>query len=453
MQRFAIQHLLQWKNDPDRKPLLLLGARQVGKTWLMKEFGQRHFAKCAYVYLDRNRPMSEIFEQDFDVRRIILALQIQTGIQITPGDTLIILDEIQACPAAVTALKNFCEDAREYHVIAAGSLLGISDLAGIGFQVGKVDRYYLYPMSFSEFLDAAGHGDLLRLIQSRDWKMMEAFHDKITEMLRYYYFIGGMPEAVASFVSEQDFKRVRKIQQALLADYRDDFGKHAPKEVKPKIELIWDSVPAQLAKENKKFIFSKVRKGESSTTLESALGRLKDTGLVSVVNRVSKPALPLSSYRDESYFKLYFLDVGLLAAASDLDAGAIIDGNRIFQEFKGALTEQYVQQQLRAEFGLKPSYWMSPSGQAEVDFLVECDSGVYPIEAKAEKNLQAKSLKLFCAKHHPGVAVRTSMSRYFRQEVTSPEVSTAKQTPYRLIDLPLYAVSQLVREINDAKRP
>ena len=448
MQRFAIRHLLEWKNDPDRKPLLLLGARQVGKTWLMKEFGRLHFKKCAYVYLDKNRPMSEIFERDFDIKRIILALQIQTGVQITPGDTLIILDEIQACPSAVTALKYFCEDAREYHVIAAGSQLGIADLQGPGFPVGKVNRYYLYPMSFSEFLDATDNGAVLQLLQNRDWKMVEAFHDKISDLLRYYYFIGGMPEAVASFVSHQDFKKVRGIQQALLADYRDDFGKHAPKDVKPRIELIWDSIPAQLAKENKKFIYSKVSKGENSSTLEPAMGWLKDTGLVSMVNRISKPAMPLSSYRDESFFKLYFLDVGLLAAASNLDAKAILDGNRIFQEFKGALTEQYVQQQIIAEFGTKPYYWTSKSGQAEVDFMVEYESGIIPIEAKAEKNLQAKSLKLFCSKHRPKVAVRTSMSHYFRQDIAFANTKDGATAKYTLIDLPLYAISQFMNEVN-----
>ena len=448
MQRSAIKHLLQWKQDPDRKPLLLLGTRQVGKTWLMKEFGRLHFKKCAYVYLDRNRPMAEIFERDFDIRRIILALQIQTGVQITPGDTLIILDEIQACPAAVTALKYFCEDAREYHVVAAGSQLGISDLAGTGFPVGKVNRYYLHPMNFTEFLDATGANDLLQLLQTRDWGMIEAFHEKLSDLLRYYYYIGGMPEVVASFVSHQDFKKVRAIQLALLADYRDDFGKHAPKEVKPRIELVWDSIPAQLAKENRKFIFSMVRKGENSYTLEPALGWLKDTGLVSFVHRISKPALPLSSYREESFFKLYFLDVGLLAAASGLDAKAIIDGNRIFQEFKGALTEQYVLQQLHSEFGMKPYYWTSKTGQAEVDFIVEYNSGIVPVEAKAEKNLQAKSLKVYCAKHHPGVAIRTSMAHYFRQRISCSEAAGTQKTHYTLVDLPLYAVSQFVQEID-----
>ena len=450
MQRFAIQNLLNWKHDPDRKPLLLLGARQVGKTWLMKEFGRLHFKKCAYINLDKNRKMAEIFEQDFDVKRIILALQIQTGVQITSDDTLVILDEIQSCPAAMTSLKYFCEDARELHVIAAGSLLGVANLEGTGFPVGKVNRMYLYPMTFSEFLEATGNNPLLQLLQSCDWKMIEAFQEKLIEWLRYYYFIGGMPEAVASFCSRQDFKQVRKIQQALLVDYRDDFGKHAPKEIKPKIQMIWDSIPAQLAKENKKFFYSQVHKKESHTTLEPAMGWLKDSGLISIVHRTVKPAVPLSSYKDDA-FKVYFLDVGLLAAVSNLNIQTIIDGNRIFQEFKGALTEQYVQQQLLAEFGIQPCYWTSSSGQAEVDFIVECVSGTFPIEAKAEKNLQAKSLKLFCQKYQPLIAIRTSMAHYFKQEIQldRDKTTASVEKSYTLIDLPLYAIGQLIKELHD----
>ena len=448
MQRFAINDLLKWKDDPERKPLLLLGARQVGKTWLMKEFGKTHFKKCAYVSLDKNRQMADVFEHSFDIKHIILTLQIQAGFPITPGDTLIILDEIQACPAAVTALKYFCEDAGEYHVIAAGSQLGVGNLDGTGFPVGKVDRIYLYPMTFAEFLDATGNNQLLELIRSRDWKMIEVFQDKISDLLRYYYFIGGMPAAVASFATRQDFGRVRKIQQSLLADYRDDFGKHAPPEIKPKIEMIWDSIPAQLARENKKFIYAHVRKKESSSTLEPAMGWLNDSGLISIARRVSKPAFPLSSYKDEA-FKVYFLDVGLLAAASGLNARTIIDGNRIFQEFKGALTEQYVQQQLIAEFGMQPYYWTSGSGQAEVDFLAESDLGIVPIEAKAEKNLQSKSLKVFCNKYQPRIAVRTSMSHYFKQEIRFAESDAAGTSgSYTLIDLPLYCIGQMMNELS-----
>lgn len=447
MKRFAIQELLNWKQDPDRKPLLLLGARQVGKTWLMQEFGKHHFKKCAYINLDKNRRIAETFGQDFDLNRILMSLQIQSGIPITPEDTLIILDEIQSCPPAMTALKYFCEDAREYPVIAAGSLLGISDLTGTGFPVGKVDRIYLHPMTFSEFLDATGNGQLLELIQSRDWKLIDAFHDRIADWLRYYFFIGGMPAAVASFVNRKDFSLVRKIQRNLLADYRNDFGKHAPKEIKPKIEMIWDSIPAQLARENKKFIYAQVREKETRASLEPALGWLKDSGLISIAYRVTKPAIPLNSYKDDA-FKIYFLDVGLLAAASGLNVKTILEGNRIFQEFKGALTEQYVQQQLLAEFGIPPYYWVSKSGQAEIDFLAEYESILFPIEAKAGINLQSKSLKVFCRKQKPQAAVRTSMSHYFLQKI--PFADTAESLSagsYTLIDLPLYAVSQMIAEL------
>ncbi|MBQ9338574.1 MAG: ATP-binding protein [Lentisphaeria bacterium] len=448
MKRFAIQQLLNWKQDPARKPLLLLGARQVGKTWLMQEFGRLHFKKCAYINLDKKRRIAEAFEQDFDLDRILMALQIQTGMKITPQDTLIILDEIQSCPAAMTALKYFCEDAREYPVIAAGSLLGVSDLTGTGFPVGKIDRIYLYPMTFPEFLDATGNESQLELIRSRDWEMIKTFQSDISLWLRYYYFIGGMPEAVASFAANKDFGKVRKIQRSLLADYRNDFGKHAPKEIKPRIEMIWDSVPAQLARENKKFIYAQVHEGESRATLEPALEWLKDSGLVTIACRVTKPALPLISYKGEA-FKLYFLDVGLLAAASDLNVRTIIEGNRIFQEFKGALTEQYVQQQLQAEFGMPPYYWVSKSGQAEVDFLAEYESVIFPIEAKAEKNLQSKSLKVFCRKYQPQVAVRTSMSHYFKQEISfDGKADTAPGGSYTLIDLPLYAISQMLPELH-----
>ena len=444
MKRFAVEKLAHWKGDNSRKPLLLLGARQVGKTWLMKEFGRTHYKKCAYVSLDKNPEIRGVFERDYDIKRIILALQIMTGVQITPDDMLVILDEIQTCPAAMTSLKYFCEDAREYHVMAAGSLLGVGNLEGTGFPVGKVNRIYLNPLTFSEFLLATGNEALLQLIQSRDWDMMRAFHEKLSDWLRYYYVVGGMPEAVVSFAAKQDFSKVRAIQKHLLADYRDDFGKHTPKDIKARVEMIWDSIPAQLAKENKRFIYSQVQKKETAATLAPAMRWLKDSGLVSIVHRAAKPALPLASYKDEA-IKVFVLDVGLLAAASNLNPKVILEGNRIFQEFKGALTEQYVLQQIIAEFGLQPYYWVSKSGQAEVDFLVELDDGICPIEAKAEKNLQAKSLRLYCEKFKPTAAIRTSMSHYYRQERQLPEDNG--QT-YTLVDLPLFAISQLMAELN-----
>ncbi|MBR4664587.1 MAG: ATP-binding protein, partial [Lentisphaeria bacterium] len=347
MKRFAIEKLIEWKKSPRRKPLLLLGARQVGKTWLMDEFGKTCFKNTAYIRFDKNPLMRTVFERDYNITRIILAIQVQSGFPIDPEETLIVLDEIQSCPAALTSLKYFCEDAREYHVIAAGSLLGVGDQYGTGFPVGKVDRMYLYPMTFCEFLNAVDNGQMLNLIKSRDWQMLKDFEDKFADFLRYYFFIGGMPEVVDTFIATKDFFQVRNVQKTLLADFRDDFGKHAPPDLKSMIEKIWDSIPAQLAKENKKFIYGDVHKGFGARELEPALRWLLDAGLITQVRRVSKPAMPLDSYADGA-FKVFFLDVGLLAAKANLAATAIIDGNRIFQEFKGALTEQYVQQQLLA---------------------------------------------------------------------------------------------------------
>ena len=447
MKRFAIEKLIEWKKSPRRKPLLLLGARQVGKTWLMDEFGKTCFKNTAYIRFDKNPLMRTVFERDYNITRIILAIQVQSGFPIDPEETLIVLDEIQSCPAALTSLKYFCEDAREYHVIAAGSLLGVGDQYGTGFPVGKVDRMYLYPMTFCEFLNAVDNGQMLNLIKSRDWQMLKDFEDKFADFLRYYYFIGGMPEVVDTFIATKDFFQVRNVQKTLLADFRDDFGKHAPPDLKSMIEKIWDSIPAQLAKENKKFIYGDVHKGFGARELEPALRWLLDAGLITQVRRVSKPAMPLDSYADGA-FKVFFLDVGLLAAKANIVATAIIDGNRIFQEFKGALTEQYVQQQLLAELNLQSFYWSAGKDRAEVDFLIENENGIIPVEAKAKRNLQAKSLKAYCEKFRPHTAVRTSMHYYFRQSVSYHD-SENKDLPreYQLVDIPLFAISEICREI------
>lgn len=447
MYRTAITKLIEWKNDPKRKPLLLLGARQVGKTWLMNEFGRLHFKNVVFIRFDRNPQMHAVFNQDYDLQRIIMALQIEAGFQITPQDTLLIFDEIQTCPAALTSLKYFCEDAREYFIIAAGSLLGIGDQQGTGFPVGKVDRIYLYPMTFTEFLDATGNHGLLELLRQRNWSMIEVFQNKFIDLLRYYYFVGGMPEAVATFVETKDFNKVRKIQKALLADYLDDFGKHAQPALKSQIEMIWDSIPAQLAKENKKFIYSKVASRMSKESLDPAMCWLLDAGLTTHTQRVAKPSFPLISYTDTA-FKAFFLDVGLLTAKANLSQHVLIEGNRIFQEFKGALTEQYVLQQLIAELSLIPYYWSNTNGQAEIDFLIEADDHIIPIEAKAERNLQAKSLKSYCQKFTPPIAVRTSMNHYYRQRVINQNESTYE---YTLIDIPLYGISQILAESRQAE--
>lgn len=448
MQRFAMSKLAEWKNNPQRKPLLLLGARQVGKTWLMNEFGRTNFKNVAYIRFDKNKALHAVFERDYDIKRILLAIQIQAGFSIDPKDTLIVFDEVQTCAAALTSLKYFCEDAREYHIIAAGSLLGVADQHGTGFPVGKVDRLNLYPMTFTEFLNATGNEQLLQLIQNRDWQMIKDFEDKFADQLRYYYFVGGMPEVVDTFATYHDFHKVRTIQKTLLADFLADFGKHAPVELKPRIEKIWDSIPAQLARENKKFVYSDVQRGMGARELEPAVRWLLNSGLVTHASRVSKPSIPLESYNDGA-FKVFFVDVGLLAAKANLSAKAIIEGNRIFQEFKGALTEQYVQQQLLAETEFHPFYWSAGSGKAEVDFLVEDDDGIIPIEAKAERNLQAKSLKIFCEKFRPRVAVRTSMHYYFKQSIPYPVSSDVKlPAEYNLIDIPLYGISEIRNEID-----
>ena len=336
MKRHTMTRLIDWKNDPQRKPLLLLGARQVGKTWLMNEFGKQNFSKVAYIRFDRNERMRNVFQENDNIERLLLALQLEVGFKITPEDTLILFDEIQASPQALTSLKYFCEDAPEYAIIGAGSLLGVAEHDGTGFPVGKVDRIYLYPMTFTEFLEATGNERFAELIDRRDWQMLSAFQSNLADLLRQYYFIGGMPEAVDTFVKYQDFNRVRRVHERLLNDYRDDFGKHAPKELVPRIEMIWDSIPAQLSKENKKFIFSAVHKNLRAKDLEMSMRWLLDAGLILHTVRVTKPALPIDAYRD-NFFKVFFLDVGLLAAKAKLNARTLLEGNRIFQEFKGAL--------------------------------------------------------------------------------------------------------------------
>lgn len=442
MERYAMNQLQVWKSSPHRKPLLLLGARQVGKTWLLNEFGKRYFKKIVNIRFDRNPVMRDAFSKDCDISRLLTVLQLEAGFKITPEDTLLIFDEIQSCPAALTSLKYFCEDAPEYAIAAAGSLLGIAEHQGTGFPVGKVNRIYLYPMTFTEFLNGTGHGQFAELIARGDWDMLKTFHEKLSDFLKYYYFIGGMPEAVASFAEFHDFQQVRQIQNQLLSDYSDDFEKHASKPTAAKIRMIWDSVPNQLAKENKKFVYSDVKESLRARDLEDAMQWLLAAGMIYHVHNVSKPAFPLNAYR-ENAFKAFFLDIGLLAAKSNLNARTILEGNAVFQEFKGALAEQYVLQQLVAEFGIIPYYWSEKSPTREVDFIFEQEENIIPLEVKAEKNLQAKSLKYFCRKYSPAKAVRISMGNFFRQTITDP---AADPRGYTLIDLPLFCVSQLVAE-------
>ena len=431
MKRYAMHELERWQNDPHRKPLIIRGARQVGKTWLMKEFGKLAFKSTAYINFDNNERMRLLFEGDFDIPRLIAALQIECGCQIEQGKTLILFDEVQEVPRALTSLKYFCENAPEYAVVAAGSLLGVAMHHGSSFPVGKVAFLDLHPMSFTEFLDATGNKSLSELLKKQDWSLITPFKSKYIELLRNYYFIGGMPEAVQSFIEEHDYLKVREIQSRLLDAYEQDFSKHAPPETVPRIRMLWNSIPAQLAKENRKFIYGMLREGSRAKDFELALQWLIDCGLVYQVNRITKPAMPVDAYRDNA-FKLFMLDVGLLAAKSGLDIKSLLDGSRIFTEFKGSLTEQYAQQQFRAESDINPFYWSAERGSAEIDFVFQCGMNIIPVEVKAEENLQAKSLKTYCARFSPKAAIRASMSDYRKESW--------------LTNLPLYAISQIEQE-------
>ena len=437
MKRCLIKELAKWKQKKTRKPLLLLGARQVGKTWLLLEFGKTFYEKIAYIRFDRAPRMKESFEQDYDMQRLLTSIELHTNCRLDNEETLLILDEIQECPAAITSLKYFCEDLPHLHVVAAGSLLGLFEHQGTGFPVGKVNIMHLYPMSYAEFLEAMGQGKMVDLLNAQDWGMIKLFSAKYAEYLRYYYYVGGMPEAVKQFAEDRDFAEVRNIQLDLLSSYQRDFSKHAPTETRARISLLWDALPDQLSRENKKFVCADVQKGARMRDLEFGLQWLQDAGLAYMVRRVSKPALPLDAYR-ESAFKLFHLDVGLLAAQSGLHVDVILEGNRIFQEFKGALAEQFVQQELRAYFGITPYYWTASNGQSEIDFLIPHGMELIPIEVKAELNLTAKSLKSYCRKYTPQLAIRTSMAHYHVQKITTPENFIYTQS-----DIPLYALSQL----------
>mgnify|MGYP004533911795 FL=1 len=416
MDRFALEKLKQWKEKRNRKPLIIRGARQVGKTWLMKEFGRTCFKKMAYVNFDSNTRMRQVFEGDINIERLILAISAETGVSIDSRDTLLIFDEVQEVPKALTALKYFCEEASEYAIVAAGSLLGVAMHKGTSFPVGKVDFMDLYPLSFREFLCALGEMRFVEILDSSDTDMVTMFKSKYIDRLREYYFVGGMPEVVQSYLDSKDFNQVRQIQKNLLNDYQQDFSKHAEATLVSRLNLVWNSIPMQLAKENKKYIYGQVREGARAKDFELAIQWLMDCGLIHKVQRIKKPGLPLKAYLDLDAFKIYLLDIGLLMAMVDLDARVIIDGNRIFTEFKGALTEQYVLQQLIADLGIEAYYYSTEKSSGEIDFLLQGKSSILPLEVKAEENLRAKSLKAFCEKYHPACAVRTSMSDYREQE-------------------------------------
>lgn len=429
MDRREIRQLLAWKNSENRKPLLIRGARQVGKTWLMKAFGKEEYEQCVYINFESNRRLGTIFETDFDIKRIILALQIETGIIINPENTLIILDEIQEAQGALTSLKYFHENAPEYHIISAGSLLGVALNRQTSFPVGKVEFLDLHPLSFVEFLQALGEGPLLQLLESQDWILIKTFKTKYIQLLKQYYYVGGMPEAVLSFSKNTDFDKVRDIQKRILESYEQDFSKHAPREIVPRIRMLWQSIPAQLAKENKKFIYGIIKEGARAKEYELAMSWLIDCGLIYKVNRITKPAIPLKAYEDFGAFKLFIVDIGLLGAMVNMDVKTLLEGNVLFEEFKGALTEQFVMQQLITFKEISTYYWSAEKATAEIDFLIQFSGKIIPVEVKAEENLKAKSLKVFYEKYSPALTIRTSMSDFRKEEW--------------LVNLPLYALSEL----------
>ena len=437
MYRSAIEKLHRWKDSKRRKPLIIQGARQVGKTWLMKEFGRRAYTDTVYINFDANSRMAELFASDLNTDRLIMGIELYAGRKIDPEHTLLIFDEVQEVPRALSSLKYFCENAPEYHIVCAGSLLGIALHEGTSFPVGKVDFLQLCPLSFKEFLMAVTGKQYAELLEKRDYQMVTAFRDTYIDALKQYYFVGGMPEAGQSFAEERDFSAVREIQKHILEAYEQDFSKHAPLEMVPKIRMVWNSIPSQLAKENKKFVYGLVREGGRAKDYETAIMWLCDCGLVHKIGRVNAAGLPLKAYEDLKAFKLFLLDVGLLGCMAGLKQQTLLDGNDLFVEFKGALTEQYVCQQLKTIDGLNVYYYTNDRGSCEVDFVIDTGEQVIPVEVKAEVNLKAKSLKTYLEKFQPELAVRTSMADYRKEE--------------RLVNLPLYAVEEINEVLSETE--
>ena len=429
MNREAYQKLLEWKGNPNRKPLIIQGARQVGKTWLMKSFGENEFKQTAYFNFESTKALHQVFNQGYDIQTIISSLNILEGFQISASDTLIILDEIQACPQAITALKYFEENNPEYHIFAAGSLLGVAIHQGVSFPVGKVEFLTLHPMNFTEFMHAMGEADLIKAIDFNQPKLMNNFHDQLISLLKQFLFVGGMPEVVKSFVASKDYGQVQTLQLQILNAYENDFSKHAPVAQLPRIRMIWQSIVGQLAKENSKFIYSVLRPGSRAKDFELAIEWLKDAGLIYKVTRVTKPGLPITAYADWSDFKIYLNDVGLMCAMAGITPEILLEGNALFTEFKGVITEQYILQQL-ISYAIQPYYWAPENKTSEVDFLIQKANSVIPIEVKSAENVKSRSLKLYYQQHTPARCIRTSLLTYEKQ--------------VWMENIPLYAFHQFV---------
>lgn len=415
MERSIYSSLKKWKESPTRKPLILQGARQVGKTYILKEFGAREYSEVVYINCDDNNDMQNMFV-DYDVDRIIRSLSAISGISIKPSTTLLILDEIQEVERGLASLKYFCEKAPEYHVAVAGSLLGITLHEGTSFPVGKVDMLYMYPMDFEEFLLAMGKEQLVELLRNNSWAALTPLRGMLTELLRQYYFVGGMPEAVKAYVERGDIWEVRSIHSKIIDAYRNDMSKHVPKQQVQRINMVWNSIPSQLARDNKKFIYGALRKGARANDFEIAIQWLVDSGLVHKVHRISKPVVPLKFYEDMASFKLFLLDCGLLGALSETPPEQILIGDNVFEEYKGAFTENYVLQQLKSLPRTFVYYYCNDNSTLEIDFVVQHEAHVIPIEVKAEENLRAKSLRQFVTDNLGLHGVRFSMSDYREQD-------------------------------------
>ncbi len=426
MDRHALRFLDAWKEDQGRKPLVLRGARQVGKTWLLNEFGRSRYKQVAYVDCQRDKSVASVFAGDLDPNRILRGLGIAARTAIDPETTLVVIDEIQEVPEALTSLKYFAEERPDVHLAAAGSLLGVALRARSSFPVGKVNFLDLHPLNFDEFLRGTGEEQFADLVLEQDWELISSFRDRLTELLRMYMFVGGMPEVVARHAGGDSYDAVREVQQDILRGYENDFAKYASWPVSRRIAEVWSSLPAQLAREHKRFVLGRVREGARAREFESAIQWLCDGGLVHRVTRYTKPANPVRAYEDARIFRLFLNDVGLLGALSGLEASVLLQGTGIFEEFKGSLTEQYVLQQIVAARSIAPMYWSPESGKAEVDFAIERPGGLVPIEVKAEENLQSKSLRSYIDRFHPREALRFSLAG-FRQDGV-------------MVNVPLYAI-------------
>jgi len=437
MDRVIMADLHAWRASPVRKPLVLEGARQVGKTWCLQEFG-RGYDSMAYVNFEADPSLANLFEGDLSITRILAGLSAATGVTIEAGKTLVVLDEIQEVPRALTSLKYFAEQASDQHVAAAGSLLGVTLHAGASFPVGKVDFLTVRPLSSVEFAQAVGQSGLVAELERGDWDVVNALHGRLVDVLRDYLCVGGMPEAVSRFVQTRDYGVARGVQESILTAYERDFSKHAPTADVPRIAAVWHSLPSHLARSNGRFVYGTVEPGARGRQYEAALLWLQQAGLVHPVRLLKAPRLPLAAYEDSRAFKLYAVDTGLMTALSGLDVRAILEPNRLFTEFKGALTEQYAAQEIVAATGRLPHYWTSGPGGAEVDFVVQNGNEIVPIEVKAERNLRSKSLAAYKQKYNPPVAVRASLSPYAARG--------------SLIDLPLYGLGQLATVVAETSQ-